>query len=76
MYFAECLKDLFRKKELGQAGDGPSCIVSVAKIIEVESVDIQVDRGLHEACQLDLAKFCREVSPGDHSNCFKHCNDR
>lgn len=58
----ECLKTKFRQKELNK--DTPDCITAVAKLIEEESMDIEVDHVLHEACSLDLSKFCRGVSPG------------
>jgi len=63
----ECLKDLFRLSKLAHFKDHFACITEVAKVIETESVDLEVDRPLHEACSLDLAKFCREVSSGNES---------
>ena len=39
-------------------------MIQVAKIIETESLNIKVDHALHDACELDLSKFCRDVSPG------------
>ena len=64
----ECLKELFKKRALGRKGDTPQCIVEVAKLVETESLDIGVDRPLHEACSVDLAKFCRNVPLGESSS--------
>ncbi len=36
----------------------------MARVVELESVDVEVDLPLREACALDLAKFCRGVPSG------------
>ena len=66
--FIECLKELFVEKQLGRLGDDSSCIHEVAKIIETASVDINVDVRLHEACGLDISKFCRDTATGKLRN--------
>jgi Golgi apparatus protein 1 len=37
----------------------------VATLIEFTNADIHTDPVLHEACFLDLSKFCREVPQGN-----------
>ena len=67
-FFPECLKTLFVSKKLGRLGDDSACIHEVAKIIETASVDVNVDVVLHEACGLDISKFCRDTATGTAQN--------
>ena len=60
----ECLKRQFLAKTLAKHGDGAKCIHEVAKIIETASRDLEVDVPLHEACGLDVSKFCRDTAAG------------
>ena len=71
----ECLKDKFRRKRLNE--DPPSCLTEVAKLIGAESMDIEIDHVLREACQVDLAKFCHGVSPGSgrQITCLRNVRD-
>ena len=50
---------------MDKAGDGPGCGEAVATLIEFSNADIHTDPVLHDACSLDLSKFCREVPQGN-----------
>ena len=63
--FIECLRTLFHDRQLDKAGDGPGCGEAVATLIEFSNADIHTDPVLHDACSLDLSKFCREVPQGN-----------
>jgi len=63
--FTECLRTLFHDRQLDRAGDGPGCQEAVATMIEYTNADIHTDPVLHDACFLDLSKFCREVPQGN-----------
>ncbi len=57
---AECLKRLFRDRALGRFGDRPHCIVEVAKLVETESMDIEV--GGHQCGHRTTSfKFCKKA---------------
>ena len=56
---------MFHDRQLDRAGDGPGCEEAVATLIEFTNADIHTDPVLHEACSLDLSKFCREVPQGN-----------
>jgi Golgi apparatus protein 1 len=64
-FFLECLRSLFHDRLLDKAGDGPGCQEAVATLIEFTNADIHTDPVLHDACSLDLSKFCREVPQGN-----------
>ena len=64
-FFVECLRTLFHDRQLDKAGDGPGCGEAVATLIEFSNADIHTDPVLHDACSLDLSKFCREVPQGN-----------
>ena len=59
------MKSLFRERQIGKLGDSVSCIHEMATIVEAEALDINIDPIMHEACAVDLAKFCRDIGPGD-----------
>lgn len=71
----ECLKKLFIEKKVTQNGDSEECMKELAKIIEDERQDINMDQALHRSCGLDVAKFCHDVSSselGQKISCLKN----
>eukprot|EP00092_Neocalanus_flemingeri_P071922 GFUD01088424.1.p1 GENE.GFUD01088424.1~~GFUD01088424.1.p1 ORF type:complete len:1134 (-),score=335.63 GFUD01088424.1:2263-5664(-) len=62
MKINECLKEMFEKKTLV---DGELCNKHLAQIIEGTGADIHADPVLHNACAVDLRKFCRDVPQGE-----------
>lgn len=57
----ECLKDNFNKNTIKNR----ACRIEVANIIEEAKADIHVDPLLHQACAIDITKFCGEIPQGD-----------
>jgi golgi apparatus protein 1 len=56
----ECLKQLLSKNKLTNA----ACRLEVAALVEDEKLDIHTDPLLHQACKVDLDKFCADVVAG------------
>jgi golgi apparatus protein 1 len=56
----ECLKQLLSKNQLNNG----ACRLEVAALVEDEKVDIHTDPLLHQACKVDLDKFCADVIAG------------
>ncbi|XP_065332192.1 Golgi apparatus protein 1 [Cloeon dipterum] len=56
----ECLKQLLSKNKI----TSPACRLEVASLVEEEKVDIHTDPLLHQACKVDLEKFCADVVAG------------
>ncbi|XP_067007577.1 Golgi apparatus protein 1 [Anabrus simplex] len=65
----ECLKNAFNKRQIRQK----ECQVEVANIIEEAKADIHVDPLLHEACSIDLSKYCSDIPQGSgrHIQCLQ-----
>jgi hypothetical protein len=53
---------MFRDQTLIKAGDGHNCREEMAKSIEASRMDVESDVPLRDACSVDLAKFCRDIS--------------
>jgi Golgi apparatus protein 1 len=56
----ECLKMAFNNHRIMD----PSCKLEVASLIEEAKADIHVDPLLHQACGIDVSKFCRDIPQG------------
>ena len=56
----ECLKDAFLAHRPMKNG----CKMEIASMIEAAKADIQVDPLLHQACGVDVSKFCRGITQG------------
>nr|CAD7441446.1 unnamed protein product [Timema bartmani] len=56
----ECLKNAFLT---GRIID-PGCRLEVANVIEEAKADIHVDPLLHQACGVDVSKFCSDIPQG------------
>ena len=56
----ECLKMAFNNHRIMDRG----CKLEIAGLIEEAKADIHVDPLLHQACGIDVSKFCRDVPQG------------
>ncbi|GLH04957.1 Golgi apparatus protein 1 [Gryllus bimaculatus] len=65
----ECLKNAFYERRIEQK----ECQVEVASLIEEAKADIHVDPLLHEACSIDLSKYCYNIPQGSgrHIQCLQ-----
>lgn len=66
----ECLKRLLGRNQLTDA----QCRLEVAAVVEEERADIHTDPLLHQACAIDLAKFCADVPAGGGQRKFLQGN--
>lgn len=57
----ECLKNNLLAKKLQTR----ACMEEVANLIEESQADINVDPVLHNACKIDLLKYCADVQQGN-----------
>nr|CAD7455671.1 unnamed protein product [Timema tahoe] len=66
----ECLKNAFLT---GRIID-PGCRLEVANVIEEAKADIHVDPLLHQACGVDVSKFCSDIpqGAGRHIQCLQN----
>ncbi|XP_063230835.1 Golgi apparatus protein 1 [Bacillus rossius redtenbacheri] len=66
----ECLKNAFHSHRPMK----PSCREEVAGIIEDAKADIHVDPLLHQACGVDVTKFCGDIpqGAGRHIQCLQN----
>ncbi len=67
---------MFHDKELIKVGDKPLCREELAKHIEATRMDVESDIPLRDACSVDLAKFCRDISAshsrGEKISCLRN----
>jgi Golgi apparatus protein 1 len=56
----ECLKVAFNNHRIMD----PGCKLEIAGLIEEAKADIHVDPLLHQACGMDVSKFCRDIPQG------------
>jgi Golgi apparatus protein 1 len=56
----ECLKMAFSNHRIM----APGCKQEIANLIEEAKADIHVDPLLHQACGIDVSKFCGDVPQG------------
>jgi Golgi apparatus protein 1 len=56
----ECLKMAFNNHRIMNSG----CKLEIASMIEEAKADIHVDPLLHQACGVDVSKFCRDIPQG------------
>ncbi|KAJ8876239.1 hypothetical protein PR048_024149 [Dryococelus australis] len=56
----ECLKNAF----YNHRPMNPGCRMEVAGLIEDAKADIHVDPLLHQACGVDVSKFCSDIPQG------------
>nr|XP_022918978.1 Golgi apparatus protein 1 isoform X1 [Onthophagus taurus] len=66
----ECLKNALLKKQIHTK----ECQDEIVYMIEESQADINADPLLHEACALDLLKYCSEIPQGSgrHIKCLKY----
>ncbi|KAJ4442010.1 hypothetical protein ANN_11874 [Periplaneta americana] len=66
----ECLKTAFNNHRIMNSG----CKLEVASLIEEAKADIHVDPLLHQACGIDVSKFCRDIpqGAGRHIQCLQN----
>jgi len=65
----ECLKMAFNNHRIMDT----SCKIEIAGLIEEAKADIHVDPLLHQACGLDVSKFCNDIpqGAGRHIQCLQ-----
>ena len=56
----ECLKEAFNSHRIMDL----SCKLEIAGLIEEAKADIHVDPLLHQACGIDVSKFCHDIPQG------------
>jgi len=56
----ECLKEAFNNHRIMDR----SCKLEIAGLIEEAKADIHVDPLLHQACGIDVTKYCRDIPQG------------